>query len=491
MASNTTQPTPSTQPIRSIQQRSRSTTPMPELLSPAGDLEKLRFAIAYGADAVYLAGQQFGMRAAAANFSREDLIHGIHYAHERGVSCYVTVNIMPSNRDLLALPEYLTFLQDAGADALIVADVGVIRLAQQYAPRVPLHISTQTSILNYEAANFWADWGASRVVLARELSLDEIAEIRAKTPPSLELEAFVHGAMCISYSGRCLISQYLTGRDANHGACAQPCRWKYALMEEKRPGEYFPIEEADGGTYLYNSKDLCMIAHIPALLQAGVTSLKIEGRNKTAYYAACVTNAYRQAIDAYSRDSRGEQAAGPYKDAAARSATDATVDSIADSTVDSLADSAADSMLNPMLDPIANSIAEVEKVSHRVYYTGFYFGKEENGQHYSDSQYIRSYEVIGMPIGPEDDGRFVFALKNRFFQGDELELIQPHQPAYVFRALDVTDDEGNALPLFNVPQMRLHFRFPFAIDAFSILRKKKVTEPSTEQEPNPTSSPSG
>ena len=263
----------------------------PELLAPAGDLEKMRFAIAYGADAVYLAGQRFGMRAAAANFDDDALRAGIAYAHAHGVKCYITVNIMPSGRDLPALPPYLELLQDAGADALIVADVGVIRMARRYAPRVPLHISTQTSILNAEAANFWADLGAERVVLARELSLEEIAAIRADTPKELEIEAFVHGAMCISYSGRCLISQYMTGRDANHGACAQPCRWNYALMEEKRPGEFYPVEEDARGTYLYNSKDLCMIEHIPELVQAGIDSFKIEGRNKTAYYAACVTGA--------------------------------------------------------------------------------------------------------------------------------------------------------------------------------------------------------
>lgn len=401
----------------------------PELLSPAGDFEKLRFAIAYGADAVYMAGRRFGMRAAAANFTDDELSEAIRYAHERGVKCYVTVNVMPSNDDLKALPAYLEFLQAAGADALLAADVGVIRMARKYAPRVPLHISTQTSILNYEAANFWAEEGAARVVLARELTLAEIADIRAHTPPSLELEAFVHGAMCISYSGRCLISQYLTGRDANHGACAQPCRWKYTLMEEKRPGEHFPVVEGDNGTYLYNSKDLCMIEHIPELLSAGVTSLKIEGRNKTAYYAACVTNAYRRALDAYRADT--EHFTLP------RDCTE-----------------------------------ELRKVSHRVYYTGFYFGREENGQQYTDSQYIREYEVVGMPVGIDAEANIVFALKNRFFQGDELELVQPGKPCYVFRAAAVNDD-GEALPLFNVPQMRVHFRFPFTVSPFAILRKQK------------------
>ncbi len=402
----------------------------PELLSPAGDLEKLRFALAYGADAVYMAGQRFGMRAAATNFSENDLREGIALAHSRGAKCYITVNIMPSNGDLPSLPAYLEMLADAGADALIVADVGVIRMARRYAPNVPLHISTQTSILNHEAANFWAEQGAERIVLARELSIDEIAEIRAKTPKELEIEAFVHGAMCISYSGRCLISQYMTGRDANHGACAQPCRWNYTLMEEKRPGEYFPVEEDARGTYLYNSKDMCMIEHIPELVRAGVDSFKIEGRNKTAYYAACVTGAYRAAIDAYKTDPEGFVLPQFCRD-------------------------------------------EVNKVSHREYYTGFYFGNTENGQHYGDSQYIREYEVVGMPVECDADGNAVFALKNRFFDGEELELIQPGRAPYVFRAQGATDDEGTARELFNVPQMRVHFRFPFAVDGFAILRKRK------------------
>lgn len=402
---------------------------IPELLSPAGDPEKMRFGIAYGADAVYMAGQRFGMRAAAANFDDEALRRCIAEAHAHGVKCYITVNIMPSCRDLPALPAYLELLQDAGADAMIVADVGVIRMAQKYAPGVPLHISTQTSILNPEAANFWADMGAERVVLARELSLEEIAEIRAKTPKSLEIEAFVHGAMCISYSGRCLISQYMTGRDANHGACAQPCRWNYSLMEEKRPGEFFLVEEDSRGTYLYNSKDMCMIEHIPELIKAGIDSFKIEGRNKTAYYTACVTGAYRAAVDAY------------------------------------LADPEHYVMPQFCLD-------EVNKVSHREYYTGFYFGPSANGQHYGDSQYIRDYEVVGMPVDCREDGTAVFALKNRFFKGEELELLQPGHAPYSFHAEAVNDD-GEALDLFNVPQMKVHFQFPFAVDRYAILRKKK------------------
>lgn len=400
----------------------------PEILSPAGDFDKMRFAIAYGADAVYMAGKNFGMRAAAANFDNETLRRAIAYAHARGVRCYITVNIIPSDQDLESIPEYLAFLQDAGADALIVADVGVIALAKRYAPQVPLHISTQTSILNSAAANFWAEQGAERIVLARELRLEEIAEIRAKTPKDLEIEAFVHGAMCISYSGRCLISQYLTGRDANHGACAQPCRWKYNLVEEKRPGEYFPVVEGEGGTYLYNSKDLCMIEHIPELVDVGITSFKIEGRNKTAYYAAGITSAYRRAVDAYCENPEG--------------------------------------FLLPQ-----DIYEEIGKVSHRNYYTGFYFG-DTDGQYYQDSQYIRDWEVTGMPVSV-DGTRAVFALKNRFYAGDELELMQPGKPPYSFRADCVVDEDGNALEVFHHPEMRFSIDFPFEIHEFAILRRKK------------------
>lgn len=403
----------------------------PEILAPAGDFEKLKYAVAYGAEAVYMAGQSFGMRAAAANFDEDELRQGIAYAHARGVKCYITVNIMPSNRDLARLPAYLELLQDAGADALIVADVGVLALARRYAPKVPVHISTQTSILNYAAANFWAEQGAERIVLARELSLDEIAEIRAKTPASLEIEAFVHGAMCISYSGRCLISQYLIGRDANHGACAQPCRWKYNLVEEKRPGEYFPVVEDDKGTYLYNSKDMCMIEHIPELIAAGVDSFKIEGRNKTAYYAAGITSAYRRAVDAY----------------CASNGTDFVLPE--------------------------DIRQEIGKVSHRYYYTGFYFGHEENGQYYEDSQYIRDWEVTGLLAESDREGHAVFTLKNRFYPGDTLELIQPGREPYTFTASEIRDDEGSVLEVVHHPEMRFHLDFPFPVEAFAILRREK------------------
>ncbi len=402
----------------------------PEILAPAGDLEKLKYAIAYGADAVYLAGESFGMRAAATNFNEEQMREGIAYAHARGVKCYITVNIIPSNDDLAALPAYLERVQDCGADALIAADVSVVSLAKRYAPRVPLHISTQTSILSYEAANFWADQGAERIVLARELTLSDIAKIRANTPKELELEAFVHGAMCISYSGRCLISQYMTGRDANHGACAQPCRWKYSLVEEKRPGEYFPVEEDERGTYLYNSKDLCMIDHIPELVQAGIDSFKIEGRNKTAYYAAGITSAYRRAVDAYCENPEGFVLPRDIHD-------------------------------------------EIGKVSHRNYYTGFYFGSEENGQYYEDSQYIRDWEVTGLLAEANADGSAVFTLKNRFYPGETLELVQPQKEPYVFTVDTVTDDEGNALEIVHRPEMRFHLKFPFEVAPFAILRKER------------------
>lgn len=412
----------------------------PEILAPAGDFEKMKYAIAYGADAVYLAGNSFGMRAAAANFREDELREGIAYAHARGVKCYITVNIIPSNRDLEQLPDYLSFLQEAGADALIIADVGVLSLAKKYAPGIPVHISTQTSILNHAAANYWAEQGAERIVLARELSLSEISEIRAKTPKTLEIEAFVHGAMCISYSGRCLISQYLTGRDANHGACAQPCRWKYQLVEETRPGEYFPVVEEDKGTYLYNSKDLCMIDHLPELIAAGVDSFKIEGRNKTAYYAAGVTGAYRKAVDAYWNSDKPDAFTLP--------------------------------------EGIRN---EVVKVSHRNYYTGFYFGNEQNGQHYEDSQYIRDWEVTGLLDQADETGHAVFRLKNRFYPGDTLELMQPGCDPYCFTAEKVTDDDGLLLEVVHHPEMRFHLDFPFPVKPFAVLRRERPQEGSRNQ----------
>ena len=302
-----------------------------ELLSPAGDMERLRMSVAYGADAVYLAGRQYGMRSFAGNFSRDELKEAADFCSAHGVAVHVTCNTMPRNDEIDALPEYLAYLQEIGVSAVIVGDVGVLSLAKRYAPKVKVHISTQASVTNYQAATAWHDLGASRVILARELTLDEISAIRAKTPQALELEAFVHGAMCVSYSGRCVLSNYMSGRDASRGACAQPCRYKYALMEEQRPGEFFPVEEDERGTYIFNSKDMRMIDHVPELLAAGLDSLKIEGRAKSAYYAAVVTGAYRHAVDA--------------------------------------------ALAGEPLDPVWRS--ELDKVSHRPYSEGFYYGHPE------------------------------------------------------------------------------------------------------------------
>ncbi|HIV68217.1 MAG TPA: U32 family peptidase [Candidatus Butyricicoccus stercorigallinarum] len=407
----------------------------PEILSPAGDMERLKYAIAYGADAVYLAGKHFGMRAASDNFTDDELREGIAYAHARGVKVYVTVNISPRSNEFAELERYLKLLYDCGADAIIVSDLGVIRLAKRVVPQLPLHISTQTSILNSEAAQFWVEMGAERIVLARELTLEEIRTIRDSIPPEVEIECFVHGAMCISYSGRCLISNYTTGRDANHGACAQSCRWKYALMEEKRPGQYFPVEEDARGTYLYNSKDMCMIDHIPALIAAGISSFKIEGRAKTAYYTAGITAAYRRALDAY--------------------------------------------LANPtpayrVPDDIRE---EIGKISHREYFTGFYFGRDPKGQYYPDVMYIRDWEIAALFDSCDADGNAVFVLKNRFFCGDTLELMQPGKPVYAFRVEEMRDDGGALLDAARSAMMRVHLKFPFRVSDFAILRKEKAANP--------------
>ncbi|MDF2632653.1 MAG: family peptidase, partial [Caproiciproducens sp.] len=303
-----------------------------ELLSPVGDMERLSTAINFGADAVYLAGQEFGMRTSPSNFSQDELRKAVAFAHSKNVHVYLTCNTVPHNDELARLPEFLQFAQDVGVDAFIIADFGVMTMAKKYAPKVDIHMSTQAGIANYASANELYSMGVKRVVLARELNLSEIAEIRAKTPKELEIEVFVHGAMCVSFSGRCLLSSYLTGRDANRGDCAQPCRWEYALVESKRPGQYMPISEDQSGTYILNSKDMCMIEHIPELVKAGVNSLKIEGRAKSAYYVAVVTNAYRRAIDEYLQNPAGK--------------------------------------VSPWV------VEELNKISHREYSTGFYFGTE-------------------------------------------------------------------------------------------------------------------
>ena len=397
-----------------------------ELLSPAGDMERLHMSLAYGADAVYLAGPDFGMRSFAGNFTPEELKQAVELCHSRGVAVHVTCNTMPRNDEAARLPEWLEFLQAAGVDAAILADVGVLSLLKKHAPGVKAHISTQASICNYETARAWHDLGASRVILARELSLEEIRTIRDKTPADLEIEAFVHGAMCVSYSGRCLLSNYMTGRDSSRGACAQPCRYQYALVEEKRPGEYFPVFEDEQGTYILNSRDMCMIDHLGDLCGAGLSSLKIEGRAKSAYYAAIVTGAYRHCLDA--------AAAGE------------------------------------SVDPVWRD--EVEHVSHRPYSTGFYYG--EPGQHTAHARYLRDWQVVGVVTSCAPDGAALCELRNKFAEGDELELVGPGVRPVSFRAEGLTDGDGLPILEARKPQMPFRLRLPVQAPPLSLLRRKAV-----------------
>ena len=392
----------------------------PELLAPAGDMERLRMAVLYGADAVYLAGESFGMRSFAGNFSREELPRAVRFAHEHGVRVHVTINTMPRNREADSLPAWLEVLDGAGVDALIVADMGAFALAGRYAPRCDRHISTQASVSNYQTALAWHELGARRVILARELSLEEIREIRARTPRTLELEAFVHGAMCVSYSGRCLLSNYMTGRDANRGACAQPCRYQYYLMEEKRPGEYFPVFEDGAGTYIMNSRDMCMIDHLDDLMD--LDSLKIEGRAKSAYYAAIVTGAYRHAIDA-AREGRPP-------------------------------------------DPVWRE--EVERVSHRHYATGFYFGPP--GQYTENARYIRRWQVVALVTDCDAGGLATLSMRNKFSAGDTLELVGPDVRPFSFQAPMVENEEGVLLAEPNRPGMAVRMQLPRPVPPYSLLR---------------------
>ena len=394
-----------------------------ELLSPAGDMERLKMAVLYGADAVYLAGTDFGMRAFAGNFTPEELPQAVKFAHDHGVKAHVTVNIMPRNDEIAQLPAYLERLDDAGVDALIVADLGAFTLAGKYAPHCQRHISTQQSIANYECAQAWFDLGAQRVVLARECSLKEVAEIRKKVDPKLEIETFGHGAMCVSYSGRCLLSNYMTGRDSNRGACAQPCRYQYALMEEKRPGEYFPVYEDEKGTYILNSRDMCMIDHISDLMDAGVDCIKIEGRAKSAYYAAIVTGAYRHVIDDISA---GRPVDKVWRD-------------------------------------------EVDHVSHRIYSTGFYYG--EPGQYTEHSRYIREWQIVARIDSCDENGLAVCSLNNKFRAGDELEIVGPDLRPFTVTAPVMADLEGNVLEEPRTPQMKFTMQLPKAVPALSMIRR--------------------
>ena len=385
-------------------------------------------ALAYGADAVYLAGTTFGMRSFAGNFSPEELKAAVELCHGKGVRVHVTCNTMPRNEEAARLPEWLEYLDSLGVDAVILADMGVFSLAGKHAPHVERHISTQASVVNYQCARAWYDLGAKRVILARELSLDEIREIRAKTPKELELEAFAHGAMCVSYSGRCLLSNYMTGRDSNRGACAQPCRYQYALMEEKRPGEYFPIFEENGETYILNSRDMCMIDHVGELMEAGLNSLKLEGRAKSAYYAAIVTGAYRHAIDAV--------AAGQ------------------------------------PLDPVWRD--EVEHISHRHYSTGFFYGQP--GQFTEDARYIRDWQVCALVESCRSDGTAVLSLRNKFAVGEELELVGPDVRPERFTVSAMADGDGLPIAEARKPQMKLTMKLPRAVPPLSLLRRQASGE---------------
>lgn len=402
---------------------------MVELLSPAGDIERVKVAINYGADAVYFGGNNYGLRATV-GFSMDEIKYAVEYVKNHGKKAYLTVNIFPHNDDLIGLPEYIYEVSKTGIDAVIISDPGVFSIVKEVAPKLEIHISTQANNVNYRSAIFWHDLGAKRIVLARELSLKEIEQIRQKTPDDLELEVFVHGAMCISYSGRCLLSNYLTGRDANKGECTHPCRWKYYLVEEKRPGQYMRIEEDDRGTYIMNSKDLCMIKYIPDVIKAGATSLKIEGRNKSSYYVAVVTKAYRKAIDDYLE--------------------------FGDKYV-------FDESL----------LEELGKVSNRDFTTGFYFGKPGSESHnYDSSSYIRNYNIVGMVMDYDDkSGMALIEQRNRFFSGDVVEIIGP-KDVFTETIDKMYDIEGNEIEVAPHPQMIVKIPLKRKVEKYYILRKK-------------------
>ena len=401
----------------------------PEVLAPVGDFERLEAAVEFGADAVYLGGKSLGMRSAPANFDAEELARATAFAHSRGVKVYLTCNTIPLNREMDQVEPFLLDARDAGVDAVIVADLGVLMLARRVVPQMHIHISTQAGVVNYATATELYRLGASRVVLARELSLEDIRELRARTPKELEIECFVHGAMCVSFSGRCLLSNYLTGRDGNRGECAQPCRWNYALMEEHRPGEYYPIEEDEKGTFILNAKDLCMIEHLDKLAEAGVDSFKIEGRAKSSYYVAVVSNAYRNAVDILAKDPEHYQ------------------------------------LPQWLLD-------EMRKVSHREYSTGFYFGRPQNGQYYETRGYVREWAVMAKVTGWED-GMLLCSQRNRFFKGDRLEALIPRQPTQVVEVKELLDGEGNPIESARHPVMDLKIPFDHPLPPGTLLRKIK------------------
>ena len=403
----------------------------PELLAPAGDMERLIAAVRYGADAVYLGGTVFGMRAGPANFTDSELHKAVEYAHNHGVKVYLTCNVLPRSNELEELPSFLINAKEAGVDAFIISDLGVLEYAKKYAPGVEIHISTQTGIVNYAAALAFYKMGAKRVVTARELSMDEIRMLRSNIPEDMDIECFVHGAMCVSFSGRCLISNYLVNRDANKGECAQPCRWNYRLVEEKRPGQYFPVGEDEGGTYILNSKDMCMIEHIPEMIKAGITSFKIEGRAKSAYYVAVVTNAYRKAIDAY--------------------------------------------MENPSDDfmPEKWIVDEMTKISYRDYCTGFFYGDPSDDAQISyKGGYNREWDVMAI-AEKQENGIVYCSQRNRFFEGDTLEVMEVGKKPYTVVAKNLRNEDGEAIESTNHPMMKFTFECDLPIEDNAILRKQR------------------
>lgn len=403
----------------------------PELLAPAGDLEKLKIAVLYGADAVYIGGEAYSLRAKAKNFDIQKMKQGIEFAHAHGVKVYVTANIYAHNADFEGMADYFKEVEKIGADALLVSDLGVFSVAKETAPNLEIHVSTQANNTNYKSAQMWYQLGAKRIVVARELSLKEIADIRQNIPEDMEIEAFVHGAMCISYSGRCLLSNYLSGRDANKGACSHPCRWKYYLMEETRPGEYMPIEENERGTYIYNSKDLCMLEHIPDLIHAGVASLKIEGRMKTPFYVGTVVKAYRMAIDDYFESSEKYQKRIPIY------------------------------------------MQEVSKASHREYTTAFYYGKPDGKQQvYTNNSYIREYDFIGMIKEDSDEKNCtIVEQRNKFSVGEEIEVMRAKGAFFSMKIEKIWNEAGEEITTAPHPQEILKVQFTQPVKKFDMMRK--------------------
>ena len=406
-----------------------------ELLIPAGSLDVLKTAVIYGADAVYIGGEAFGLRAKARNFSIEEMREGIAFAHERGVKVYVTANILAHNEDLPGVEAYFKELKQAEPDALIISDPGVFDIARRVLPDTDIHISTQANNTNYGTYQFWHRMGAKRVVSARELSLEEIRQIRANIPQDMEIESFIHGAMCISYSGRCLLSNFLTGRDANQGACTHPCRWKYSLVEETRPGEYMPVYEGERGTYIFNSKDLCMIEYIPELVEAGIDSFKIEGRMKTALYVATVARTYRKAIDDFRKDPKlYRENMEWYK-------------------------------------------AEIGKCTYREFTTGFYFGKPtEDAQIYDSNTYVKNYTYLGTVEETDGNGAFRMEQKNKFSVGETVEVMKPDGRNLTAVVREIRDEEGNPQESAPHPKQQLWVDLGMDVEVYDILRKKTADD---------------